>query len=109
MKLQNIGKLVEYKWKTSQQNCSPFVPLAVDLIFQDTAVRGNLADGKSKSKAAAKGKDAEAEADKAAIRTSGRVRKPAKKALHVIEDAAPPLKKAAVPASENRKTRARRA
>jgi hypothetical protein len=78
----------------------------------DTTVEPDSAEGDGKDKGMAKTKDTESEEKTAVVRTSGRVRKPAKKALHVEDDVASPKKaNAAVtaPVSEGRKTRARRA
>lgn len=77
----------------------------------DTAVEPDAVESDGKGKASAKRKrvdeEAQAEADKTAVRTSGRVRKPAKKVLHVDEEALSP-KKAAATLVEGRKTRAKR-
>ncbi|GJE97418.1 hypothetical protein PsYK624_136360 [Phanerochaete sordida] len=75
----------------------------------DTAVEPDSNEGSSKGKGKAKLEDeADADVEKAPVRTSGRVRKPAKKALHVEEEPVLPLKKAAPIPTENRKSKTKR-
>lgn len=75
----------------------------------DTAVEPDSIEGAAKGKGKATQEDDVdvTGTEKAPVRTSGRVRKPAKKALHVEEEEILPKKVAAAPA-ENRKTRAKR-